>query len=115
MTMTPELWDRLFEVIATIILFIASFILPKIHAWVDVKIAAGKAQLDSITDSNLRSAAYVAVNAVEQMAYTAAKKWTSEEKLQEAVSIIEAKGFQNVQVADIESVVKQLKEKWAKL
>lgn len=73
-----------------------------------------QAEIETIKNETIRDAIFDAVNAVEQIAEKAAEQLTSEDKYEMAVAFLADKGITNVSVADIEAVVKQLKDEWNK-
>ena len=114
--MQAELSEVLKDAVITVLVIILSMAVNAIKGYY----AAGRdkvlSEVDCINDTSLRIAVRDAVLAVEQIAANWIKageeKYTSEEKLQLAVDILEAKGF-NVEVSDIEAAIKQLKERAA--
>ena len=114
--MQAELSEVLKDAVVTVLVIILSMAVNAIKGYYNAGREKVLSEVDCITDTSLRIAVRDAVLAVEQIADNFIKagevKYTSEEKLQLAVDILEKKGF-DVEVSDIEAAIKQFKERAA--
>ena len=120
--LTPELADAIVKIVVSLVVTVlAPFVGTLLHAAKAFYITGREkriAELSKIQNEDLREMVLDAVLAVEQIAYNyfneLGEKMASDEKYDMAVEFLEAKGFHNVNVSDIEAAVNQVKAEWNK-
>lgn len=120
--LTPELSDAIVKIVVSLIVTVlAPFIGTLLHAAKGFYLVGREkrlAELSKIQNEDLREVVLDAVLAVEQIAANHMKefgaKFTGEAKYNLAIEFLEAKGFHNVNVSDIEAAVNQVKSEWNK-